>query len=100
MGVDPCVRKIPWRRTWQPTPVFLPGIVLSVHHQIEPDSKFDSRDFGAYLLCKIMAHLRKVVGCFIILLHLAKYCKNSIYQMLYKSIYNFMYFRSINYIYT
>ena len=22
---DPCVRKIPWRRSWQPTPVFLPG---------------------------------------------------------------------------
>ena len=22
---DPCVRKIPWRRAWQPTPVFLPG---------------------------------------------------------------------------
>ena len=22
---DPCVRKIPWRRKWQPTPVFLPG---------------------------------------------------------------------------
>ena len=21
----PWVRKIPWRRTWQPTPVFLPG---------------------------------------------------------------------------
>ena len=21
---DPCVRKIPWRRKWQPTPVFLP----------------------------------------------------------------------------
>ena len=20
-----CVRKIPWRRAWQPTPVFLPG---------------------------------------------------------------------------
>ena len=20
---DPCVRKIPWRRKWQPTPVFL-----------------------------------------------------------------------------
>ena len=20
-----CVRKIPWRRQWQPTPVFLPG---------------------------------------------------------------------------
>ena len=23
--VDPWVRKIPWRRKWQPTPVFLPG---------------------------------------------------------------------------
>ena len=24
-GFDPCVRMIPWRRKWQPTPVFLPG---------------------------------------------------------------------------
>ena len=24
-GLDPQVGKIPWRRTWQPTPVFLPG---------------------------------------------------------------------------
>ena len=24
-GFDPRVRKIPWRRKWQPTPVFLPG---------------------------------------------------------------------------
>ena len=24
-GFDPWVRKIPWRREWQPTPVFLPG---------------------------------------------------------------------------
>ena len=24
-GSNPWVRKIPWRRTWQPTPVFLPG---------------------------------------------------------------------------
>ena len=23
--LDPCVQKIPWRRAWQPTPVFLPG---------------------------------------------------------------------------
>ena len=22
---DPCIWKIPWRRAWQPTPVFLPG---------------------------------------------------------------------------
>ena len=24
-GIDPWVRKIPWRKVWQPTPVFLPG---------------------------------------------------------------------------
>ena len=24
-GFDPWVRKIPWRRKWQPTPVSLPG---------------------------------------------------------------------------
>ena len=23
-GFDPCVGAIPWRRAWQPTPVFLP----------------------------------------------------------------------------
>ena len=25
---DPSVRKIPWRRKWQPTPVFVPGEAL------------------------------------------------------------------------
>ena len=25
-GFDPWVRKIPWRRKWQPTPVFLAGV--------------------------------------------------------------------------
>ena len=24
-GFDPWIRKIPWRRKWQPTPVLLPG---------------------------------------------------------------------------
>ena len=24
-SIDPWVGKIPWRREWQPTPVFLPG---------------------------------------------------------------------------
>jgi len=24
-GFDPWVRKIPWRKTWQPIPLFLPG---------------------------------------------------------------------------
>ena len=25
LGFNPCIRKIPWRREWQPTAVFLPG---------------------------------------------------------------------------
>ena len=25
LGFDPWLRKIPWSREWQPTPVFLPG---------------------------------------------------------------------------
>ena len=25
LGFDPWVGKIPWKRAWQPTPVFLPG---------------------------------------------------------------------------
>ena len=25
LGFDPWVRKIPWRRKWQPTPIILPG---------------------------------------------------------------------------
>jgi len=24
-GFDPWIRKIPWKRAWQPTPVLLPG---------------------------------------------------------------------------
>ena len=24
-GFNPCIGKMPWRRKWQPTPVFLPG---------------------------------------------------------------------------
>jgi len=25
LGFNPCVEKIPWRKKWQPIPVFLPG---------------------------------------------------------------------------
>ena len=32
-GCDPWVRRIPWRRKWQPTPVFLP---IESHGQSEP----------------------------------------------------------------
>ena len=28
LGFDPWVRKIPWKKKWQPTPVFLPGELM------------------------------------------------------------------------
>ena len=34
LGFDPWVGKIPWRREWQPTPVFLPG---ESHGQRSPE---------------------------------------------------------------
>ena len=34
-GFNPSVRKIPWRRAWQPTPVFLPG---ESHGQSQQDT--------------------------------------------------------------
>ena len=44
-GFDPCVRKIPWRRDWQPTPVVLPGelhgqrsLLATVHRLTKSDT--------------------------------------------------------------
>ena len=44
---DPWVRKIPWRRKWQPTPIFLPGessgqrplAGYTVHRMAESDAR-------------------------------------------------------------
>ena len=32
-GFSPWIGKIPWRRAWQPTPVFLPGESLGQRNQ-------------------------------------------------------------------
>ena len=36
---DPWVGKIPWRRTWQPTPVFLPGESLRQRNLVDYSSQ-------------------------------------------------------------
>ena len=48
---DPWVRKIPWRRKWQPTPVFLPG---KSHGQrsLEGYSPLGLQRVGHYLAIK------------------------------------------------
>ena len=35
-GIDPWVRKIPWRRAWQSIPVFLPGESLGRRSVVGP----------------------------------------------------------------
>ena len=32
-GFDPWIRKVPWRRTWQPIPVFWPGVFHGLYSQ-------------------------------------------------------------------
>ena len=50
-GFDPWVRNIPWRRKWQPTPVFLPGKShgLYIAHQV-PLSISKNTGVGSYSL--------------------------------------------------
>ena len=53
MGLIPMVGEIPWRRAWQPTPVFLPG---EVHGQ---------RSLEGYCLqvAKSQTQLRQLSSC-------------------------------------
>ena len=70
-GSDPWVGKIPWRRKWQPTPVFLPGESRGQRSLVDysprvPKSRTQLSDFtftfwsqgkavGFSLLCKVLA---------------------------------------------
>ena len=63
-GLDPWVGKIPWRRAWQPTPVFLPG---ESHRQRSlvgygPVDHKES-DMTEATKCVHMHHLGAVFGC-------------------------------------
>ena len=49
----PWVRKIPWRRTWQPTPVFLPG--ESHGQRGRPPSSIGSQRVSPHWVC-VLAH--------------------------------------------
>ena len=69
-GLDFWVRKIPWRRKWQPTPVFLPekshgqrSLVATVHGVVKdrtrlsdwvcPRILFDSRNNSMWWFCQL-----------------------------------------------
>ena len=48
--MDPWVRKIPWKRAWQPTPVFLSG---ESHGQ---------RSLAGYLVCRVTKSKTQLKG--------------------------------------
>ena len=52
LGSDPWIGKVPWRKAWQPTPVFLPGefhgqlsLVATVHRVAESDTTETTNTF-------------------------------------------------------
>ena len=63
-GFDPWIRKIPWRRKWKPTPVFLPGksheqrslMGYSPWAHKESDTQFSSVTQSCPTLCDSMDH--------------------------------------------
>ena len=103
-GFDPWVRKIPWRRKWQPSPVFLPGKYLGqrslagyslqgrkrVGHDraTEHTSIVSTFYFIAYFInknsyyfIKILLYNKWCTNCFIIVL-ITQLCKNTIIHIL------------------
>ena len=58
---DPWVRKIPWRRAWQPTPAFLPGeshgqrgLGAAVHGAAESDMIEVTEDTLTHAYCQCL----------------------------------------------
>ena len=55
LGFDPWVRKIPWRKAWQPIPVFLPGESygqrnLAAHGVIQSQTRLKRLSTHAHIL--------------------------------------------------
>jgi len=70
---DPWVRKIPWRRKWQPTPVFFPawripwtkepgasvhGVAKSLTERLSLSTQTDTYIYLLFLLFSIMVYHR------------------------------------------
>ena len=59
-GFNPWIRKIPWRRTWQLTPIFLPG----KFHEQEPGGL---QSMGSWRILDTTEHTHTILELFIIL---------------------------------
>ena len=60
--LDPWVRKIPWRRKWQPTPIFLPGESHGLRCYVGFSPGVASRGDSLVAVCKIF--IARVSSCF------------------------------------
>ena len=55
-GFDPCVGKIPWRRKWQPTPIFLPGKLHRLR-SLAGYSPWDYKESDIYIYIYIYVYI-------------------------------------------
>ena len=62
-GFNPWVRKIPWRRKWQPTPVFLPG-KSHEHRSLADSSPRDCKRVGHDLSTEQQWRAEKAVSAY------------------------------------
>ena len=76
-GFNPWVRKIPWRRAWQPTPVFLPGEshrgswwatvrrVTKSRTRLKQLTHTHTHAHAHHLLCSVLSHVQLFLlrGC-------------------------------------
>ena len=77
-GFDPWVRKIPWRRKWQPTPVFLPGESHGQRSLVVPRSGI-SGSYGGFIPSFLRSlHTIFHSGC--ISLHSHLQCKSILFS--------------------
>ena len=63
---DPCIGKIPWRREWQPTSVFLPGESHGQRslagHSPQNHKELDTTEVSTHILYRHTVHLMTKSG--------------------------------------
>ena len=69
-GFDPWVRKIPWRRKWQHTPVFLPAESYGQRSLADPIVCRVSESWTSEFACTYICHKHTQARRYILYLHL------------------------------
>ena len=78
-GFDPWVGKIPWRKKWQPTPVFLPG----KSHNYNVNNSLQSKDWVVWSPCFLMIQQMLAIWSLVHLTFLDLACISGSSQFMY-----------------